>query len=101
GTPGSMVDRSRRTGVQESTSNVDQYTAELRYSSDWDGPVQIVVGGLYWEENAERLSSTVSVTCASTVPLCAINPNPVFQQIVYTPDPTTRSIEHTSLYAQV
>ncbi|MCR6645885.1 MAG: TonB-dependent receptor [Terricaulis sp.] len=101
GTPGSMIDVSRRTGVQESSSEVDQYTLELRYASDWDGPIQVVLGGLYWKEESERISSTVSVTCANTVALCAVNPNPVFDQIVYVPDPTTRAIEHTSFYGQV
>jgi iron complex outermembrane receptor protein len=100
GTPGSMIDISPRTGVQESTSEVDQYSAELRYSSDWDGPLQVIFGGLYWQEDAERLATTVSVTCAATIPLCTPNPNAIFPNINHTPDIAQRSLEHWSIYAQ-
>ena len=35
--------------------NTNQFSQELRFGSDFDGPVNFTVGGLYWEEDRELL----------------------------------------------
>jgi hypothetical protein len=37
------------------STNTEQFSQELRFSSDWDGPVQLTVGGLIWNEDRNAL----------------------------------------------
>jgi outer membrane receptor protein involved in Fe transport len=101
GQPGSQIDTSSRMSVQSSTSKLRQYSGELRFTSDWSGPVQMTLGGLVWRERAQRAATTVSVTCARTVKGCEINPDPVFAGIDYNPDVTSRNTDHWSVYGSL
>lgn len=62
------------------TQNFHDYTGELRFSSDFDGPIQIVVGGYYERDVTNALatapradSSTGAVPCYDIVECSALN----------------------------
>src|SRR5690606_13794655 len=59
------IDVSRRGSVLDFDSTIEQFSQELRFSSNFDGPVQVTFGGLYWTEDAKRLSRTVGANCGS------------------------------------
>jgi iron complex outermembrane receptor protein len=48
-------------------ANTDQVTTqlsqELRFQSTWDGPVQLTLGGLYWNEERDLKDSNSLVAC--------------------------------------
>jgi outer membrane receptor protein involved in Fe transport len=98
GPEGDQIDVSSRGNINEGTTNVEQFSQELRFASAWDFPVQLTVGGLYWKENSQRLSQVMTVSCATP----AACPTGVVNQtraVISTPDPTLRHIEHLSAYA--
>jgi outer membrane receptor protein involved in Fe transport len=49
-----------------STTNTEQTSVEFRYSSNFDGPINFTVGGLYWNE--ERASNDLNfiISCLTT-----------------------------------
>jgi outer membrane receptor protein involved in Fe transport len=53
---------SQQTGLTQTDTN--QFSVELRFSSNLDGPVQFTVGGLYWTEDRELVDQNSIVTCA-------------------------------------
>lgn len=95
---GDQVDIASRGNINDSATQVEQFSQEVRFASSWDFPVQLTVGGLYWKENAQRMSQVVTVSCATP----AACPTGVVNQtraVINTPDPTYRNIEHVSVYA--
>jgi outer membrane receptor protein involved in Fe transport len=38
------------------TNEIDLFSQEIRYASNFDGPVQFTLGGLYWHEDAGQVS---------------------------------------------
>ena len=45
-------------------ADTDQFSQEIRFSSNWDGPIQATVGGLYWSENRKLLDQNFIILCA-------------------------------------
>lgn len=98
GPEGDQVDIASRGNINAGTSNVEQFSQELRFASSWDFPVQLTVGGLYWKEDSQRLSRVLTVSC----PSAAACPTGVVERtraVNVTEDPAFRSIEHMSAYA--
>ncbi|MDJ0928623.1 MAG: TonB-dependent receptor [Gammaproteobacteria bacterium] len=46
------------------TQNTMQFSQELRLATLWDSPLQITVGGLYWNEERELTDSSGIISCA-------------------------------------
>lgn len=44
-------------GINDGRAGIDTYTAELRVASDFDGPVNFLVGGYYFKEDIETTGS--------------------------------------------
>lgn len=63
GSPGARKDVSLRGQVRDSTADTTQVSQELRFGSDWDFPVQLTVGGLYWYEEVENTTRNLSQLC--------------------------------------
>ena len=55
----------RLLGHQEANTdqNTTQLSQELRFQSDWGGPVQLTLGGLYWHEERDLNDDTSIVSC--------------------------------------
>ena len=45
------------------TTETEQFSQELRWASEFDGPLQLILGGLYWNEQRDQDDS-------SSIPLC-------------------------------
>ncbi len=100
GPAGSAVDVSERTSVQDSDTLTKQFSQELRFSSNWDFPVQMSVGGLFWTEDAKREANTAIVTCSPARSAdCAENgATPLYPDLIHAPDVNHRNTDHWSVY---
>jgi len=101
GPPGAQIDISPRTSVQDSAVETDQFSQELRLSTDWDYPVQVTVGGLYWAEDSERVANTVIVTCPPEVEGCENGASHLYADLLHFPDVNLRETDHWSLYSSL
>lgn len=97
---GVVIDTSRRGSEGNYKDRTNQFSEELRYSSKFEGPVQVTVGGLYWHEFAKQNSNTISVSCTATGCPAAANFSTVIPGVVLVPGgrDTTRNLDHTSAY---
>lgn len=100
GPAGSAVDISPRTSIQDNETLTKQFSQELRFSSDWDFPVQMSVGGLFWTEDAKREANTAIVTCnPDRSPDCAQNgAAPLVANLIHAADVNHRNTDHWSVY---
>ncbi len=57
-----------RTGQGAMSANATEQTSvELRFASNWeDSPIQLTVGGLYWDEQRETIDQNFIVSCLDT-----------------------------------
>lgn len=46
------------------TTDTKQFSQELRFASDWEGPVQATVGGLYWKEERDLHDQNWIIFCS-------------------------------------
>jgi len=55
-------------GHQEANTDQDtmQFSQELRYQSNWEGPIQLTLGGLYWKEERDLDDNNSIVACMPT-----------------------------------
>ncbi|MDA5192887.1 TonB-dependent receptor [Govanella unica] len=95
---GSQIDIAQRTSVQDTENSTKQFSQELRYASEWNSPVQMNVGGLFWTEKAKREAHTVIVTCATNVPACVKGASGLYANLIHTPDNNSRDTDHWSAY---
>ncbi|MBM4196354.1 MAG: TonB-dependent receptor [Gammaproteobacteria bacterium] len=49
----------------DTIDTTDQLSQELRIATEWDGPLQLTVGGLYWKEERESLNRNLIVVCST------------------------------------
>lgn len=49
-----------------STTNTEQTSIEFRYSSNFDGPVNFTIGGLYWNEDRASNDLNFIISCLET-----------------------------------
>ncbi len=50
------------------SNKTKQLSQELHFRSEFDGPVNFTVGGLYWHEKAEQVARSISILCLGAVP---------------------------------
>lgn len=50
--------------TSRTTNETEQFSQELRFTSDFDGPLQATVGGFYWKEDRQLLDQNFIVFCA-------------------------------------
>lgn len=48
------------------TTNTEQFSQEFRFSSNFDGPVQFTLGGLYWNEERDNTDRNYIISCFRT-----------------------------------
>ncbi|MCC6171700.1 MAG: TonB-dependent receptor, partial [Gammaproteobacteria bacterium] len=102
-------------------SKTEQMSHELRFTSDFEGPVQVIGGLQYWEEEALQVDTNHTViasgiACVITSPIATTCPPPAFGTGFTTanvvpymdeilaarvPTFTGREVEHKSVYAEI
>ncbi len=63
------IDKSAYTAIQQNLrtgSTTEQFSQELRFTSDFDGPLQFVGGLQYWTERMDQLENNITVVGAGT-----------------------------------
>jgi iron complex outermembrane recepter protein len=55
-------------------NKTQQISQELRYRTDFEGPFNFMLGGLYWNEDAEQIARSVSILCFPSFPTGALFP---------------------------
>ncbi|WP_409018998.1 TonB-dependent receptor [Brevundimonas vesicularis] len=93
-----QIDIASRSNIHEGSSEVEQFSQEIRFASDWSLPIQLTLGALYWEETSSRLSGAMTVSC-STQAQCPTGVAERSRNVVPTLDRTARHLEHMSAYA--
>ncbi len=68
------VDLSLRAARFDNSNDTKQFSEELRYRSDFEGPFNFVVGGLYWTEEAEQVTRSINVFCLTALPANSLFP---------------------------
>ena len=48
------------------TNKTEQFSQEIRFSSNFDGPIQFTVGGLYWNEERDSNDKNWIISCFTT-----------------------------------
>jgi outer membrane receptor protein involved in Fe transport len=83
----------------------EQFSQEFRFATDFDGPVQFTLGGLYWDEDREQDSAGAIIVCISSFNPAVTCPDG-WQGILQEVDPqygdngsTTAETTHWSAYA--
>ena len=91
-------------------NQIDLFSQELRYASNFDGPVQFTLGGLYWNEDAEQVSVGNATVAPSVVRSGAVfgtlvsNPPAYseFADLFFPQQPVVgRETEHWSAYGLI
>jgi outer membrane receptor protein involved in Fe transport len=108
------VDRSLRAARFDYTNETKQISQELRYRTDFEGALNFMVGGLYWNEDADQVARSINIFCVPALPpnvfgnfapipaSCgSLGPNQVLGQMRAIPRPNGREIDHKSAFAMV
>ena len=87
-------------------TEIDLFSQELRYATDWEGPVNLSFGALYWTEEADQVGENATVSpsivrsgavwgpIADFPPAYTVLPNVAHPTLTL----TGREIEHWSVY---
>jgi outer membrane receptor protein involved in Fe transport len=67
-------DTALRSSVFDYTNKTRQFSEELRWQSDFDGPVNYALGALYWGEDAQQTARSIDLFCLPAVPAGAFGP---------------------------
>jgi len=59
GRPDTLLAHMETNNEQDTT----QFSQELQFQSDWDAPVQLTLGGLYWHEERDLIDNDAIVAC--------------------------------------
>ena len=92
-----------------------QLSQELRWRSDFEGPFNFMLGGLYWNDKADQVARSINIFCLGPVPAnsffpgqppigpsCgAQGPNQVMAQLSPIPRDNGREVEHKSVFGLV
>ena len=113
------VDLASRAARFDNENDTTQFSQELRYRSDLDGPFNFMTGVLYWQEKADQVTRSINIFCLSSVPANTFFPgqppiapsctqggrvltaNQVMAQMTPIPRLNAREIEHTSMFGMV
>lgn len=98
GPPGNQQDVSLRASEFDFEDDITQFSQELRWTSNLDGPVQVTAGGLYWYERVEQVDN--SRISDVIVPPSALRSAPeAFPFFEKRPTDFERETDHWSIYA--
>jgi iron complex outermembrane recepter protein len=106
------ADRSLRAARFDYDNETTQISQELRYRSDFDGPFNFMLGGLYWNDDAKQIARSINVFCLGPVPANSFfpgqppigpscgtqGPNQVMAQLNAIPRANGREVEHMSAF---
>ena len=108
------VDRSLRAAKFDYSNTTKQLSQELRYRTDFEGAFNFMVGGLYWNEEAEQVARSINIFCVPALPpnvfgnfapipaSCGtLGPNQVLGQMTAIPRDNGREVEHQSFFGMV
>jgi outer membrane receptor protein involved in Fe transport len=101
------VDRQLRAANFDYVNDTRQISEELRYRSNYDGPVNVMLGGLYWNEKAEQTTRSINILCLPSlgpgIPAScgATQPNQALGQLVPIPRLSARETDHKSIFGLV
>jgi outer membrane receptor protein involved in Fe transport len=62
-------DKTDRTAIQQTIKTygvTEQFSQELRFTSDFDGPLQFIAGAQYWTERADQFDRNIAVFGSGT-----------------------------------
>ena len=62
------VDKALRAAKFDNSNSTKQFSEELRYRSDLDGPANFMLGYLYWQEQANQITRSINVLCIPPLP---------------------------------
>jgi len=97
GPGGTMVEFSPRAQEFDFEEEDEQFSQELRFSTNLDGPVQFTIGGLYWEEETFQLGNSKFADTFGA-PVNATSAFPFYDPRL---SPLGRDTEHWSVYGLV
>jgi outer membrane receptor protein involved in Fe transport len=94
-----------------SVQDTNQFSQEFRFASNWDGALQMTLGGLYWTEDRENNDNSITAVCFVSS-LCARDGLSGWQDIILEVDrdnaandwqgiDSEADTDHWSLYALV
>jgi hypothetical protein len=109
------VDRALRAARFDNENDTTQFSQELRYRSDLDGPLNFMGGVLYWQEKAAQTTRSVNIFCLGPVPANTFfpgqpaigpscqnrTPNQVLGLMNPIPRLNSREIQHSSAFGLV
>ena len=101
------VERSLRAANFDYDNDTRQISEELRYRTSFEGPFNLMVGGLYWNEQADQLTRSINILCLPSLgpgfpPSCGTTPsNQVLGQLIPIPRLAAREIDHKSIFGLV
>ncbi len=77
---GRIADQLTASQIANTTSEVDQFSQELRFASRLDGPLQYTVGGLFWDETRSLYDRNAIIACMplDKVGVLSVNPDGSF-----------------------
>ncbi len=62
------VDTSLRAAKFDNANETEQFSQELRFRSDFDGPANFMLGYLYWQEKAAQTTRSINIFCLPPIP---------------------------------
>ncbi len=108
------VDKALRAAVFDNSNKTKQFSEELRYRSDFEGPLNFMAGYLYWQEKAEQTTRSINVLCIPPLPAnvgfgpfplpasCGkLSANQVMGQTTTIPRLNAREIKHNSFFGML
>jgi iron complex outermembrane recepter protein len=108
------IDRATRAARFDYSNETKQISQEIRYVSDFEGPLNFKAGALYWDEKADQIARSINVFCVialppgpfgNIAPLAAscgnLQPNQVLGQLTAIPRLNAREIEHASAFGSL
>jgi len=90
------------------SNDTTQFSQELRYESNFDGPVNFAVGAQYWNEDAEQTDFNINILCFPAFFNCVnfanfqtIPASQILGGVAAERSFNAREVDHTSVYGVI
>lgn len=98
------IDVALRTSEFDARTKTTQFSQEIRFQSDLDGPFNFALGGQYYKAEDDQLARSINILCFPAFFNCSPAPGAAQQIMADTPAidrPWGRDLEHKSVYGLV